>query len=50
MKVTNFKYPAKVYIDDRNIQFNGDFDRLKEDLKEYDVYWRNKANKIFEEL
>ena len=50
IKVTTIKYPSVVYIDDRCVQFKGDFKKLFTDLKKYDVYWRKKPNKIFEDL
>ncbi len=48
--VTNIKFPSVVYIDDRCVQFKGNFNTLIKDLKKYDVYWRNKPKKIFEDL
>ena len=50
IEVTSTKYPSTVYIDDRCIQFKGNFKKLIKDLKEYDVYWRKKPKKIFENL
>lgn len=50
LEVTNIKYPSVVYIDDRCVQFKGDFNELVDDLKEYDVYWRKKPKKIFEDF
>jgi len=50
IEVTNIKYPSLVYIDDRCVKFNGDFSKLIDDLKEYDVYWRKKEHKIFDKL
>lgn len=50
IEVTNTKYPSVVYIDDRCVQFKGNFKELIKDLKKYDVYWRNKPKKIFEDL
>ena len=37
--ITNVKIPAFVYIDDRGLKFNGDFDYLFEELKNYRTYW-----------
>ena len=50
LEVTNIKYPSVVYIDDRCIQFKGNFKELVNDLKKYDVYWRKKPKKIFEDF
>lgn len=50
IEVTNTKYPSLVYIDDRCVKFDGDFSKLSDDLKEYDVYWRKKEGKIFDDL
>ena len=50
IEVTNTKYPSLVYIDDRCVKFDGDFSKLANDLKEYDVYWRKKDYKIFDDL
>ncbi len=50
LEVTNIKYPSVVYIDDRCVQFKGDFNELADDLKKYDVYWRKKPKKIFEDF
>jgi len=46
-EITNQKKPSPVYIDDRSIKFTGDFKKLVQDLKEFNVYWKSK--KIFEE-
>lgn len=50
LEVTNSKYPSVVYIDDRCVQFNGNFNELVKDLKKYNVYWRKKPKKIFEDF
>lgn len=50
IEVTNTKYPSLVYIDDRCIKFDGSFSKLFSNLKDYDVYWRKKNHKIFNEL
>jgi len=50
MEVTSKKIPAKVYIDDRCQKFEGDYQRLVEDLKSFDVHWRNKEKKIFDKI
>lgn len=38
--VTNVKLPAYIYIDDRAIQFNGDFEKLYDEIKNFKVYWK----------
>ena len=50
LMVTNFKFPAKVYIDDRSLQFTSDYKKLRQDLKAFDVHWGDKNNKIFNNL
>ena len=50
IEVTNIKYPSLVYIDDRCVQFKGNFNTLIKDLRKYDVYWRNNPKKIFDDL
>lgn len=49
IEVTDRKYPSVAYIDDRNIRFDGDFVRLEDELRSFDVYWRRKEQKIFAE-
>lgn len=50
IEVTNTKYPSLAYIDDRCIQFNGDFNKLFNDMKKFDVYWRKKEKSVFDDL
>ena len=50
IEVTNIKYPAIVYIDDRCVQFKGTFKQLIDDLKKFEVYWYDKPKKYFDEL
>lgn len=50
IEVSNIKFPSLVYIDDRCVKFDGDFSKLADDLKQYDVYWRKKDHKIFDKL
>ena len=38
--ITNVKLPAYIYIDDRAIQFNGDFEKLYDEIKDFKVYWK----------
>ncbi|HLC54296.1 MAG TPA: hypothetical protein VJK07_01570 [Candidatus Nanoarchaeia archaeon] len=40
-EVTNLKFPSPVYIDDRAIKFDGNFDKLIKDMKNFSVYWNN---------
>ena len=40
--ITNKKEVAWAYIDDRCIKFNGDFNSLKEDLNNFEPWWKNK--------
>lgn len=37
--VTSFKPPALAYIDDRGISFNGDYQEILEQLKDFKPYW-----------
>ncbi|MDD3150471.1 MAG: hypothetical protein PHV68_06520, partial [Candidatus Gastranaerophilales bacterium] len=38
--VTNKKEPAFAYIDDRGIRFNGNYDKLMSDVKNFKPYWK----------
>ena len=38
--VTNVKIPAYIYIDDRNIRFNGDYSQTLEEIANFKVYWK----------
>ena len=40
IEVSNSKPAAYCYIDDRAIKFDGDFEKLKEDFKNFKVYWK----------
>ena len=40
--ITNNKIPAYLYIDDRTICFNGDYNKLLDDIKNFKIYWENK--------
>jgi len=40
LHVTKKKIPASIYIDDRAVQFKGDFKQLEKDLKNFKVYWK----------
>lgn len=39
--VTNKKLPAFVYIDDRAIQFKGDYEQTLKDIKTFKPYWKD---------
>lgn len=38
--VTNVKTPAYIYIDDRALKFEGDFDKTLEKIEKFNVYWK----------
>lgn len=38
--VTSFKPVALAYIDDRGIRFNGDYNEIIEQLKDFKPYWK----------
>ena len=38
--VTNIKYPAYIYIDDRTINFNGNYSKTLEEIKNFNVHWK----------
>lgn len=38
-EVTNIKKPAVVYIDDRAIQFNGDYDEILNIIEDFEPYY-----------
>ena len=40
-KVTNTKPPAVAYIDDRAIQFKGDYNTILDELEGFEPYWKN---------
>ena len=39
--VTKVKSPAFIYIDDRALKFNGDYNITLKDIENFDVYWGN---------
>jgi phosphoglycolate phosphatase-like HAD superfamily hydrolase len=39
-RVTNMKEPAFLYLDDRAVQFNGDFNDTFDKIKNFKVYWK----------
>lgn len=38
--VTNVKEPAFLIVDDRCIKFNGNYNQLKNEIKEFDVWYK----------
>lgn len=38
--VTNKKEPAYVYIDDRGIRFDGDYEKLMSEVNDFKPYWQ----------
>ena len=38
--VTNVKYPAYIYIDDRAIKFEGDYNKTLEEIENFRVHWK----------
>jgi len=38
--VTDKKEPAYVYIDDRGIRFDGDYEKLMSDVQSFQPYWK----------
>lgn len=38
--VTNVKIPAYIYIDDRAIKFEGDYNKTLDEIKKHNVYWK----------
>jgi len=47
-KITSEKVAASAYVDDRAVNFSGDFDKLAKDLQIFTVHWRDK--KVFKDL
>ena len=41
-RVTNVKVPAKAYIDDRALKFNGDYKETLNELKDFKTHWELK--------
>ena len=39
--VTNNKIPAYIYIDDRAINFKGNYDETLKEIERFKVYWKN---------
>ena len=38
--VTNVKYPAYIYLDDRAVQFRGDYKTTFDEIEKFNVYWK----------
>ena len=38
--VTSVKIPAYIYLDDRTIRFDGDYDKTTADIEEFRVHWK----------
>lgn len=38
--ITNQKLPAKIYIDDRALKFEGDFSKTLGDIQNFKCYWQ----------
>ena len=38
--VTSYKIPAVAYVDDRGINFNGDYDKVLQELKTFKPHWK----------
>lgn len=41
--VTNIKVPATAYIDDRAIEFNGDYEIILKQLESFKPYWKDEV-------
>ena len=40
--ITNTKKPAYIYLDDRALKFNGNFNKTLTEIKNFNTYWENK--------
>ena len=38
-EITNIKKPASIYIDDRALKFNGNFNQTLEEIENFKVHW-----------
>ena len=47
MKVTNRKVPAVAYIDDRAIQFKGNYKKVISQLKNFKPYWAKEYYRVY---
>lgn len=50
LEITNIKYPAWVYIDDRALKFDGDYNTLISDMQNFEVYREQRNQRRFAEL
>lgn len=50
MKVTNRKVPAVAYIDDRAIQFNGNYKKVISQLKNFKPYWAKEYYRVYNSI
>ena len=41
--VTSVKIPAYIYIDDRAIKFEGDYNKTLDEIMNFNVYWKNQS-------
>lgn len=48
MEVTNRKIPAVAYIDDRAIQFNGNYKKVISQLKNFKPYWVKTHYRVYD--
>ena len=39
-EITNIKKPAFIYLDDRALNFNGNFNQTLNDIEQFEVYWK----------
>ncbi len=39
--VTNIKIPAYIYIDDRALKFDGDYEKTLNEIENFRIYWKN---------
>ena len=39
-EITNIKKPAYIYIDDRALKFNGNFNQTLDEIEKFEVYWK----------
>jgi len=39
-EITNIKKPASIYIDDRALKFNGDYNKTLDEIENFKVYWK----------
>lgn len=40
-EITNIKKPAHIYIDDRALRFDGDYDKTLGEIEKFKVHWEN---------